>query len=285
MADGSLRIQILFVDRTETRLLGEQKPRNVRIIQTRSNAVAESNTNCPPSLDGSGSTVSTGSGDTGHKFSDASSQKSAPATSVTSISAAPTGVDVPRTLDQQLQQMSLPDYTLPCEFLFTGCTAVFRPSDHEDWIAHTFEHLTHDIYPPSKTVCIFCDTKFDCSETETDPMDNWRLRMDHIHDHFRGGELAATARPDFFVLNHMQMHGLISREKHDHLTTYSERPFVDGLRPRGWEPDSRRYRRERETQVEHDLQKERRLLKKNGRTKLRAQGHIYVHASSGKPAL
>ena len=259
--DRSVRIQLLLEELTDTLMFGESRSRGICVVQRRSGP-EEPNANCPPSLDGSVSTVSTDSGDGGLKSSDASSQLSAPATSVTSVSAVPAGFVPPLTLDQQLQQMALADanYYLQCEFVFTGCNERFHPSNDEDWIAHTIEHLTHSI--PSKSVCIFCDTKFDCSETRINPTENWRLRMDHIHDHFRDGLLFECARPDFFVLKHMSRHGLLSREKHDYLTAFSERPLVDGLKPFGWEPDERKVKRERGLRVEHDLNKERRSRRK-----------------------
>jgi hypothetical protein len=186
-------------------------------------------------------------------------------TTATSVTAPAAGYVPPRTLDQQLQQDNLPDtdYYLQCEFVFTGCAESFHPFHYELWINHTFEHLTRDdISPPLKAVCIFCDMKFDCSETLNDPIDNWRERMDHIHLHFQEGASAETARPDFFVVNHMRAHGLITRVVHDHLMTYTERPFVDGLQPLGWESEEKKKKREKDLTQEHNLEKEKRLQKR-----------------------
>ena len=145
----------------------------------------------------------------------------------------PAGYTSPPILDQQ-QQHGLQElgYDLPCEFVFTGCGARFRPLFKDSWIEHTISHVAYNASLPSKTLCIFCDAVFDCAERRLDPAENWRERMEHISEHFQDGVRAESARPDSFVLKHMQANGLISQSLYKYWTAYSER-LGDGLKSLG----------------------------------------------------
>ncbi|KIM95563.1 hypothetical protein OIDMADRAFT_21004 [Oidiodendron maius Zn] len=56
--------------------------------------------------------------------------------------------------------------------------------------------------------------------------------MEHISEHFQDGVRAESARPDLFVLKHMQANGSISHSLYNYLTTYSER-LGDGIKSLG----------------------------------------------------
>ena len=60
--------------------------------------------------------------------------------------------------------------------------------------------------------------------------------MPHIADHFRFGWTIDTSRPTFAVFRHMHDNGCISAEDYAHCMNYTERPFVDGLRPADYIP-------------------------------------------------
>jgi hypothetical protein len=61
--------------------------------------------------------------------------------------------------------------------------------------------------------------------------------MEHIADHFASGRTLENSRPDFRVLEDMRNKGCISDEDFKHCFRYTERPYVDGLRPYDWLPE------------------------------------------------
>ena len=90
--------------------------------------------------------------------------------------------------------------------------------------------------------------------------------MEHIHDHLRDGMPAESARPDFFVIDHMRANGLISPADHRFATDYTERPPLDGLKPLGWEPVEKKLKRERGLQQPYDLDREERTRRREHST-------------------
>jgi hypothetical protein len=271
MADGDHadRLQLLWDDRTETRValyLGiPSTPNTVPPVQTLDiieHANAQVLPQFPPSLTGSRSTVSSSSSEEEHRNSDIWSQKSAPVTVATSVTGPPP--NQPLSLDQYLAMGPLPafDYELPCEL----CGHRFQSGEEEDWITHMLLSHFPGASPPSKTTCIFCQTKFDCVKRQLDPRENWRERMEHIRDHLRDGVAAESARPDPFVIKHMRGKGKIDPAQHNDTTDREEEPYCPGLKPRGFVPFGKVMKRERALQEAYDLGKEERLRRRENST-------------------
>ncbi|KAF7874037.1 hypothetical protein EAF04_002709 [Stromatinia cepivora] len=145
---------------------------------------------------------------------------------------------------------------LPCEFIPINCGVTFHPDDFENWLAHSLTHF-NNLPPPSKCFCIFCDEEFE----EDDPHNNWRQRMMHSRDHFIDGE--TNIRPEFSVLEYMSRNGLISDADYTFAKQYTERPSVHGLVRKDFETPEAKYKRERESKVPHNLQKEERDRKRS----------------------
>ena len=146
----------------------------------------------------------------------------------------PAGYSPQPALDHRQQQDPQDvGYDLQCEFVFAGCTARFNPRFVDSWIDHTLTHFAHNSSIPPITMCIFCDTVFDCSKRRLDPAENWQERMEHIHKHLQGGISPKSAKPDYFVLKHMFATESIGTAQYKYWTTYTERLFCDGLQPLG----------------------------------------------------
>lgn len=146
---------------------------------------------------------------------------------------------------------------LPCEFVSIDCGVTFHPDDSENWIAHTLSHF-NNLLPPSKCLCLFCDEEF---EDNYDSYSNWRNRMIHSREHILDGE--TNIRPDFSVLNYMWKNGLMSDADYALAEQYTERPTVPGLVRNGFETPEAKFKRERESKVPHNLQKEERDRKRS----------------------
>ncbi|QSZ32863.1 hypothetical protein DSL72_002443 [Monilinia vaccinii-corymbosi] len=141
---------------------------------------------------------------------------------------------------------------LPCEFVSINCGVAYHPDDFEDWFEHTLSHFSN-LPPPSKCLCLFCDEEF---EDTYDPRNSWRQRMIHGREHLLDGE--TNIRPDFRVLEYMWKNGLMSNEDYALAEQYTERPAVPGLVRRGFQPPEEKIKREKESQVPHNLGKEER---------------------------
>lgn len=87
--------------------------------------------------------------------------------------------------------------------------------------------------------------------------------MLHIREHFVGNAGEARLRPDFWVIKHMRINNLISSEDYDQAMQYTERPKCKSLVPRGYQTDEMKLKVERSLEKRHDLQKERREMRKD----------------------
>jgi hypothetical protein len=263
MEDQPDRVQLLFLEQPEERTYFDHPeiPRTVP-VKTQ-DPIEPPDSSSPPSLTGSLSTVSTVSSRSRYGDSDASSRTSATVTVASTVIAPPW--DEP-TLDQQLMTLPYYGYDLPCEFGFIGCRERFHPLHLDSWISHTLSHFPPDIPPPSRAICIFCDTEFDCAQRGIDAAANWHERMLHIGSHLQARESPDSVRPDFFVINHMRANGLSSRADYTYANKFTERPYCPGLVPLGYETAEMKMKKERDLQEYHDLDKEKRLLRRENRT-------------------
>jgi len=210
-------------------------------------------------------------------FSDGS-DRGTPLSSASSVSETPD--DHLPTLNEQLAAMSMTHtdtIQLPCEFGFSGCNLVFH--DYASWDDHTFSHFRHHA-PPPVTVCTFCDHfRFDYLP---DPGWNWAIRMSHIYQHYVDGDAHDNSRPDFRLLSYLNEKGLISPENYQHAIKYTERPYCPGLVADDFETPEMKNKREKALQAPHDLQKEKRHIKKEssrdkGKTRLYTSRHPRKH--------
>ena len=88
--------------------------------------------------------------------------------------------------------------------------------------------------------------------------------MTHIHDHLANLTPDQPMRPDFWVLEYMWDYQLISKEDYDHARGYTERPFLEGLLVDGeHETPEMKIKKERHSQIPHDLRKEERDWKRS----------------------
>ncbi|CAI4217301.1 unnamed protein product [Parascedosporium putredinis] len=126
-----------------------------------------------------------------------------------------------------------PPPRMPCEFSrYTGCDLTFCPDTQvEQLIDHELRvHLNYN--PPATCLCWFCDDfKFESDVmTEGDRRHNFGNRMMHIAQHFQDAE-RGTIRPDFFFLDHLRLHGLISMAVFEREKNIHETDQVEGLKP------------------------------------------------------
>ncbi|TAQ84092.1 hypothetical protein B7494_g7576, partial [Chlorociboria aeruginascens] len=150
-------------------------------------------------------------------------------------------------------------YDLPCEFEFQGCGVRLHPTNFEAWISHSVSHFGGHP-PPSYSICIFCDKEV--FENPSDPSLSWRERMIHIGGHLADPALVQRARPDFWVIEYVYDHGLISPEDYQHAKGYTERPFCPNLVPPGYRTPEMIRKKEKELQIHDDLQMEERQRRK-----------------------
>jgi hypothetical protein len=185
-----------------------------------------------------------------------------------SISTVASAIPVPppwdsETLNQHIAALPYDyGYDLPCEFGFIGCNLRFHPEHFEAWIDHTISHFLPRISPPLKSICIFCDTEFDCTASPLNARSIWRDRMLHIGSHFQARVPSNYPRPDFFLIEYMHANSLISLADYREAKEYTERPHCDGLVPRDFQTDDMKRKNEKELQVVYDLDKEERTRRK-----------------------
>ena len=86
--------------------------------------------------------------------------------------------------------------------------------------------------------------------------------MVHIASHYQNLESYEKTRPDYFLLDHLRKYKLLSEDDYNNATEYSERPEVDGLVKYGHETMDMKLKKERAARELHDLQKERRQIRK-----------------------
>jgi hypothetical protein len=112
---------------------------------------------------------------------------------------------------------------LPCEFAWMGyggkCNAIFHPHETDLWIDHIISYHLRDKLP-SKALCWFCDDyMFDARvATKGDRRANFDNRMAHISQHIDEGKTVHQIRPDFYFLEHLKKHKLISQDVADEVT-------------------------------------------------------------------
>ncbi|KAJ4189215.1 hypothetical protein NW755_006033 [Fusarium falciforme] len=155
----------------------------------------------------------------------------------TSISTAPPPHGPP---PPHRQRPSLPTASLlVCEFVgFQACDALFDPDDEESWISHIVDHHLNNILP-RVSMCWFCNDvpRFKAvSKSHEDREVCFRERMSHIAWHFRNGCSREQMRPDFFFLDHVHQHGLISEDVFQWAKRFHEVPQIPNLYPAGWRP-------------------------------------------------
>ncbi|KAH7149803.1 hypothetical protein B0J13DRAFT_522889 [Dactylonectria estremocensis] len=157
---------------------------------------------------------------------------------VSSKSSNPASIGPPRN-HQHRPNLGPGPSRLPCEFIhYHGCQTTFDADDQEGWIAHVAYHLGNNF--PAHCICWFCDREFVAQSNS--PEDCWfsyHTRMSHIAGHFRDqGLQVAQMRPDFFFLDHLRHHMLISDDEFYRATsTRHELPQIPNLHPRGWRPE------------------------------------------------
>jgi hypothetical protein len=188
--------------------------------------------------------------------------RSSTATSDTSFSSVPPWHGGPPSLNHQIMTtLHNYGYDLPCEFTFLGCNVRFHPEHFEAWFQHSLSHFAHN-GPPPYAICVFCDDEREgCFQSRNDrDLNYWRSRMIHIKGHYQGSD--HDLRPDHFVIDYMWTKGLISEEDYYSTMKYTERPQVDGLVTPGFEVPEKRIKREMSLREPHDLEKEKRQIKK-----------------------
>jgi len=158
-------------------------------------------------------------------------------------------------------------YEYRCPFEFVGCGLSFHPTQIDAYISHTASHFL-DHRPPPKTICIFCDQTFENYDRDA----NWRNRMRHITNHYRGFEQFEHTRPDFFVIEYMREKRIISSEHWKRVTNYTERMVCDGLIDFGHKTSESRRKEGRALEERHDLEKDDRYRRRYMASKGKGKG-------------
>jgi hypothetical protein len=153
------------------------------------------------------------------------------------------------------------DYHYHCEFAMVGCQVKFDPPHKNQWMLHSISHFGK-FTPPLDGACIFCDAVF---RTQDDPHDCWRKRLLHIASHYENLERLEKSRPDYFLLDYLRETNLLNAEDYNYAIKFSERPRADGLVQPWFETQEMRLKKERIGRQEHDLQRERRRIRKKWR--------------------
>ena len=181
----------------------------------------------------------------------------------------------PPTFVQQFMAAPAYDYgyDLPCEFFFIGCNVRLSPAHLEEWISHSLSHFV-DAPLPSTAICTFCDEA--TFQSQGDAEINWRNRMLHIHEHLEDLTPSTNMRPDYWVIEHLQKHELISQEDHTHAVQGTERPLCDNLYSLNYELPEMLRAREKALQQPHDMGKEKRQMKRE----LKKEKSTYNSSSS-----
>ncbi|KAI1148749.1 hypothetical protein F4825DRAFT_469884 [Nemania diffusa] len=121
---------------------------------------------------------------------------------------------------------------LPCEFFgHDGCFQEFDITAVNDWIEHTLSiHLGGN--PPHVCACWFCDDYVFRSRDYSDRRACFESRMWHIRNHMlEDGSTVHDIRPDYYMLDHVYEHGLISTDVYNLSRTYSEVQQPQEVRP------------------------------------------------------
>ncbi|KAI0479252.1 hypothetical protein GGR56DRAFT_369678 [Xylariaceae sp. FL0804] len=154
---------------------------------------------------------------------------------------------------------------LPCELRILGLCD-FASDDVDSWVEHVAgEHLGYVF--PDVLICWFCDECiFDRHSADAGGDGRWSLwqRAEHIRDHLVSEPLNAErdVRPDFFMLDHLRLHGIIDEDTYREIRRGAAGwdgrnvPRVGGLYPAGFVPEERRQEAERRTSVVVDLEKQ-----------------------------
>lgn len=131
----------------------------------------------------------------------------------------------PRTLEQEapeeplvLPRLLIAEPIFECPFNFIQCYRSF--TDEAEWFKHSLTHFGN-VGPPSLNECPFCD-RHDGQFTSSLPMESWTFRMRVVSWHLRQGARVGTARPDFFLINHLWENNLMSKAQYRNLLCRSE---------------------------------------------------------------
>lgn len=131
----------------------------------------------------------------------------------------------PRILEQEspegplvLPQLLVAEPIFECPFNFLQCYRSF--TDQAEWFDHSLTHFGN-VGPPSLNKCPFCD-RHDGQFTSSLPMESWTFRMTVVSWHLRQGARVGTARPDFFLINHLWENNLMSKAQYRNLLCRSE---------------------------------------------------------------
>ena len=217
----------------------------------------------PPTVTRSDSKASTAS--SGSRYSDSRSsvaRKDSLSSAATSVNSAPPWHHP--TLNQQMAATPFNfGYDLPCEFFFAGCYLRFNPADFEAWISHSASHL--GVSPPRKAICTFCDDDEAVFESHGDAFLTWRERMLHIGSHLANLTPYEHMRPDYGVIEHMWENGLISAEDYAYAKEHTERPYLDHAHSLDYQTPAMLNQKEKELQQRHNLDNEKRLMKKEAK--------------------
>jgi hypothetical protein len=156
-----------------------------------------------------------------------------------------------------------PENVLCCEFVCLGCNVRFHPDDYADYESHSISHF-QDLPLPTKSVCIFCDDEV--FESTSNPEAAWRDRMRHISNHLQEpGHRFETARPDYLIAKYLRANNLLDAGGFAQMMRHTERTKSQrcpGLLPAGGRPKEMKRKEEKDVEQLHDLDKERRLMKK-----------------------
>ncbi|KAI0541584.1 hypothetical protein GGR58DRAFT_498085 [Xylaria digitata] len=129
----------------------------------------------------------------------------------------------------QLSLQHSSEFRLPCEFFgYSGCNQVFEITAVDDWIEHIVsQHFGGNL--PAQCSCWFCDDFIfhNCHDLKL----NFEHRMWHIRNHMlKEGCTIHDIRPDFYLLGHLNRHGLISTEEYNYVLGFSEIPKPSHVR-------------------------------------------------------
>lgn len=172
-------------------------------------------------------------------------------------------------------------YDLPCEFFFTGCNLRFDPADFEVWISHTASHFGGG-FLPTTAVCTFCDEDQATFHSNGDDAMNWRERMIHIGSHLEALIPSEHIRPDFWVIEHMWEHRLISPEDYAYALKGTERPRCDNTYPLDYETPDMLEKKEKALQEPYDMRNEERQRRKGKGQETHEISHPHRHRKSNK---
>ncbi|KAI1506526.1 hypothetical protein F5X99DRAFT_5925 [Biscogniauxia marginata] len=158
---------------------------------------------------------------------------------------------------------------LPCEFVgLRSCDRTFQPDDTDSWIEHIInDHLGQQL--PVKVLCLFCDDfifEVKPRDHRTNLRENFKTRMRHIRDHIvHEGQTVHGIRPDYYMLEHLHEHRLISGREYIRAKRWCEKPSFDGIRPPDFVPPERQREQEFANRIVNDQQA------KEDRARLRQQ--------------